>query len=399
MTQRGGALLLAALLCGSAACDNEDDDGGTPDGGSEQTSGGKGGSGKAGAGGSDDNAKGGAGGASGSGKAGAGGKAAGGSGASEFQEEATVAVKKFVGEQLDKLVTATEDLQKAAPEPDDNGWDEKDPQMEKMRSAWKAARSAYEHIEGPIAALFSELDVATDARYDAFIEENGADDNLFDDQNVTGMHAIERILYSNQTPDYVVKFEKAIAGYKAAAFPKTKDEADQFKNKLCKRLVDDIKTMREQYTSLALDVDTAFVGMIASTTEQSEKTTKAATGEDESRYAQNTMADMRANLAGARSVYEAFKPWIESTKGDVAGIEAALNKTDDAYKAVEGDALPKVPDNFNPDEPSEAHLATPYGKLWKLLTDETDPEKEGSLVSLFTDAADKMGIEGVEAEE
>jgi iron uptake system component EfeO len=384
MTQRGGALLLAVTLCGFAACDNADDDGSSADAGSEQASGGKGGS----------SAKGGAGGTGGSsGKGGAGGAVA-----SEFQEQATVAVKKFVGEQLDKLVTASEDLQKAAPEPDDNGWDEADPQLEKMRTAWKAARSAYEHIEGPIAALFMELDVATDARYDAFIEENGADDNLFDDQNVTGMHAIERILYSNQTPDYVVKFEKALTGYKAAAFPKTKEEADQFKNKLCKRLVDDIKTMQEQYSSLALDVDTAFVGMITSTVEQSEKTTKAATGEDESRYAQNTMADMRANLAGARSVYEAFKPWIASTKGEVAGIEAALKKTDDAYKAVDGDALPKVPDNFNPGDPSDAHLDTPYGKLWKLLTDETDPAKEGSLVSLFTDAADKMGIEGVEAE-
>jgi iron uptake system component EfeO len=110
------------------------------------------------------------------------------------------------------------------------------------------------------------------------------------------------------------------------------------------------------------------------------------------------LADMRANLDGATAVYEAFKPWIEDTKGNVDGIEAALKKTGDAYKAVDGDALPKVPDGFNPDEPKDSDLATPYGKLWKLLQDETDPEKAGSLVSYFTEAADKMGIQGVEAE-
>lgn len=348
-TQRSGAMLLAVALCGFAACDNADDEPAE---------------------------------------------------AGDFETQATLSVKAVVDAQLAKLVKASEDLQKAAPEPDDDGWNEKDDAEahKKMVAAWKQARTAYENVEGPIAVLFDGLDVSTDARYDAFIEENGPDENLFDDENVIGMHAIERILWSGSTPNYVVKFEKALDGYKEAAFPKTKEEADDFKNKLCKRLVDDTKMMQENYASIALEVGTAFQGIVGSVQEQSEKTNLAATGEDESRYAQNTMADMRANLNGAREVYKAFKPWIEDTKGDVEGIEAGFKRLEDAYKGVEGDALPKAPDGFNPDEPKDEHVESPYGKLWKLLIDETDLENEESLVKLINDAAIGMGIEGLEEE-
>jgi iron uptake system component EfeO len=342
MTQRSGALLLALALCGFAGCDNDDDKGDS----------------------------------------------------AELEEQATLEVKEFVDSQVTKLVQAAEDIREAAPEPDEDGWNPEDDAdaVAEMRAAWKRARTAYENIEGPIAALFDELDVATDARYDAFIEENGPDQDLFDDENVTGMHAIERILWSDKTPDYVVKFEANLDGYKAAAFPKTEAEAEAFKNKLAKRLVDDTTTMKEEYASVALEVGTAFGGIRDSVAEQSEKTNLAATGEDESRYAQNTLADMRANLSGAREVYKAFKEWIDSTDGDTAGIEAGFKRLEDAYKAVDGDALPKVPEGFDPDEPSTEDLETPYGKLYQLLLDETDLEDENSLVHIITEAGEGIGV-------
>jgi len=341
MTQRSGALLLALALCGFAGCDNEDD-----------------------------------------------------GDAAELEEQATVDVKAFVDAQVTKLVQAAKDIQEAAPEPDEDGWNAEDDAeaVAEMKAAWKRARTAYENIEGPIAALFEGLDVATDARYDAFIEENGPDEDLFDDENVTGMHAIERILWSDSTPDYVVKFESNLDGYKAAAFPKTEAEADAFKNKLAKKLVDDTSTMKDEYASIALEVGTAFGGIRDSVAEQSEKTNLAATGEDESRYAQNTLADMRANLNGAREVYKAFKEWIESTDGDTAGIEAGFKRLEDAYDDVDGDALPKVPEGFDPDEPSEEDLDTPYGKLYQLLLDETDPDDEKSLVHIITEAGEGIGV-------
>ena len=318
----------------------------------------------------------------------------------DFETQATLDVKALVDAQLKTLVQASEEIQAAAPEADEDGWNDQDDAeaYKKMVAAWKKARTAYENVEGPIAVLFEGLDVSTDARYDAFIEENGPDEDLFDDENVTGMHAIERILFSSSTPDYVVKFEKALPGYKAAAFPKTRQEADAFKNKLCKRLVTDTKKMKEDYSDIALQVTTAFQGIVGSVQEQSEKTNLAATGEDESRYAQNTMADMRANLNGAREVYKAFKPWIEDTKGDAAGIEKGFKRLEDAYKGIQGDALPKAPDGFNPDEPSDEHLASPYGKLYTLLSEETDLENKDSLVTIINSAAIGMGIEGLDEE-
>jgi iron uptake system component EfeO len=321
--------------------------------------------------------------------------------ADEYEKEATVEVKALVDVQLKNLVQAAEDLQKAAPEPDANGWNDVDDAAayEDLVVAWKKARAAYENVEGPIAILFEGLDASTDARYDAFLLEDGPDDNLFDGENVTGMHAIERILWSGKTPDYVVKFEKEIEGYKAAAFPKTEQEADDFKNKLAKRLVDDTKEMKAQYATVALEVTTAFQGIVASVQEQSEKTNLAATGEDESRYAQNTLADMRANLNGARKVYEAFKPWIDSADGDTAGIEAGFKRLEAAYDENDGDALPKVPAGFDPDQPSDDDLESAYGKLWKLLSDETDLENKKSLVFIINEAGKDIGVEGLEVEE
>jgi iron uptake system component EfeO len=305
-----------------------------------------------------------------------------------------------VGAELAKLTSAAEAIQKAAPAADDDGWNAKSDAsaVADMRKAWKEARTAYEHIEGSIAVLFNGLDVSTDERYDGFIESE-PDQDLFDDEGVIGVHAIERILWSDSTPERVVKFEKALDGYKEAAFPETKADAEAFKSKLCARLVKDTKKMRDDFADLALDSTSAFRGMIGSVQEQSEKTTKAASGEDESRYAQNTLADMRANLDGARAVFSAFRPWIDEAGNDSASISKEFDAIDAAYKAVKGDALPEVPEHFNPDEPSADHLSSPYGKLWKLLGEKTDDTDPGSLVSIMGKAADKMGIPGLTDEE
>jgi iron uptake system component EfeO len=203
-------------------------------------------------------------------------------------------------------------------------------------------------------------------------------------------------LYSDVIPEKVVKFESALDGYVAAAFPSNKDEADEFKNELCQRLVDDVTMMRDSFADAtsqkALGNDTAFRGMIGSMKEQSEKTELAASGEDESRYAQRTLDDMRANLDGAKAVFEAFKPWIEASTEKSKEIQDGFSEISDAYAAVKGPSLPNVPDDFNPSKPSDADLATPYGKLWKLLADETNLDDDSSLVSTMNAAADEMKI-------
>ena len=315
------------------------------------------------------------------------------------QDEAVHETKRYVAAELEKLVSASEAMQAATPTPDDDGWNYADDKaaVEKLRAAWGDARDAYEHIEGSIAVLFAGLDISTDERYDGFIEGE-ADDDLFDDEGVTGMHGIERILWAGEHPKGVVEFEKALPGYKEAAFPETKAEASAFKTKLVKRLVDDVKDMRDQFKPLGLEPPTAFRGMIGSMNEQLEKVAAAASAEDESRYAQRTLDDMRANLEGAEAVYEAFRPWVlEASGADVdEKIEAGFASIRKAYAANKGAAIPAVPSGFDPDEPSADHLATPYGKLYELLTSETDIKEEDSLISLMSSAADDMGINEIE---
>jgi len=59
-----------------------------------------------------------------------------------------------------------------------------------------------------------------DFRYDDFLLDlqPDGDANLFDDQGVTGMHAIERILYASEIRQAVLIHEQPLDGYQAAAF-------------------------------------------------------------------------------------------------------------------------------------------------------------------------------------
>lgn len=310
------------------------------------------------------------------------------------EEKATVAVKANIATELEKLLAGAKAMQAAAPAPDANGWNRTDDAaaVAALENAWKTTRVSYEKIEGAIAVLFDGLDVSTDQRYDFFVETQ-PDNNLFDDTVVTGMHGIERILWSDRQPPRVVAFEQGLTHFKAAAFPSTQAEADDFKNKLCKKLVDDVQKMKDDFAPLALDASTAFRGVIGSMEEQAEKTHLASTGEEESRYSQHTLADMRANLEGGLVSYGAFASWLKQEKGGTdldAKIRAAFAKVKAKYDSISGDAIPEVPEDFDPQ--NETSLATPYGQLYTLVEDEANPERNGSLVNLMTQAADLLKI-------
>jgi hypothetical protein len=194
------------------------------------------------------------------------------------EAQAVLAVKSFIQLSLDDFAGAAAALQDAAPAPDADGWSataDADAVFA-MKTEWKRARQAYERVEGAIAVVFPDLDVATDARYDAFIEA-APDDDLFDDEGVTGVHAIERILWSDSIPPEVIAFESALPNYTPPAFPSTQAEADAFKNDLCARLAADTRSMQEQFRGLALDAPSAYRGVIGSMREQVEKLAKAAT--------------------------------------------------------------------------------------------------------------------------
>lgn len=311
------------------------------------------------------------------------------------EEEATLAVKAIVTDELGNLHAAAVALRDAAPAADDDGWSvtaDADA-VDRMRTHWGEARVSYERIEGAIAVLFPDLDAATDERYDGFLEE-APDDDLFDGEGVTGVHAIERILWADAHPPETVAFEMALSGYQPAAYPTDAAQAAAFKDELAQRLVDDVATMQEAFEPLALDPAAAYAGVVSSMAEQLEKVDLAATGEDESRYADHTLADMRANLDGGRELYDAFVPWLTGEPGGEAlhdAILAGFERVAASYADHPGNGVPTVPEGWSA-EPTDELRATPYGQLFGVLEHEADPDADDSLVRAMIDAADLMEI-------
>jgi iron uptake system component EfeO len=349
-------------------------------------------------------------GASGGGGAGGSSSSAGGSTSTgtmtdaQYQEAAVTGMHTALLQDIDAMLKGAEDLQAAAPT---HAWDaQADAKaISDMKDAWVAARSAYEHIEGALAPLFPSIDNSIDARYDDFLtqlEGQGGDADLFDGTGVTGMHAIERILYSNTTPARVVSFEASLPGYVAASFPTTAAEAKAFKTELCQKFIDDAKSLKNQWTPANIDVAIAFQGLISLMNEQREKVEKASSDEEESRYSQRTMVDLRDNLAGTRDVYALFQPWIRSkTDGSDPGkdgptidknILAGLDSLGAAYGMVSGAEIPQPPATWSAEHPSKQDLMTPFGELYTEVLDAVDPASKASVVSQMNDAAAALGF-------
>src|SRR5262249_20950569 len=190
------------------------------------------------------------------------------------------------------------------------------------------------------------------------------DTDLFDGEGVTGMHAVERILYSDGIPSTVVTFESMLPGYRAAAFPATADEAADMKTGLLQRLIDDVTELQAQWPPANVDITAAYQGLIDLMDEQREKVTKAATGEEESRYAQMTLFDLRNNLDGTKTISLLFKPWLRAQSGGDAvdtSIEQGMADLATVYAGFSGDEIPQPPDGWSSDHPTEEQLATPFG--------------------------------------
>jgi iron uptake system component EfeO len=310
---------------------------------------------------------------------------------------------------LAALASAAKDLQNAAPLKSGQGWDGTADvaSLSAMKDAWSSARSAYERVEGAIAPLFPDVDSAIDARYDDFLVTLGpsGDTDLFDDVGVTGMHGVERILYSTLTPARVIDFEATLPGYVAAAFPATEAQSSEFKNKLCQKLASDTQGLHDAWQAANnFDLGAAFGGLISLMNEQREKVDKASTNEEESRYAQHTMQDIRDNLAGTRAIYALFQPWLRSKSrssfpdaGDNGisvdtSIVAGFDSLDRLYSSVLGDAVPETPADFSSENPTPANLATPFGQLYVGVRDAVDANRPSSVVFEMNAAAVILGF-------
>lgn len=314
-------------------------------------------------------------------------------------ERVTLDVKAYLAGEMAALERAARDLRAAAPAPDADGWNARADAdaVGRMRAALGRMRDAYEHIEAGVVVLFPETDVSIDARYEGFAE-GGADRDPFDGEGVTGMHAVERILWADAVAPEVIAFERSLregAVFVAPSYPANEREAAGFRDGLVRRVVDDVAAMRRAFGPMALDPAAAYRGVVSSMREQHEKVDLAATAEEESRYARRTLADMRANLAGGRALFARFRPWLVSAgrEADAAAIDARLAAIQARYDALPGDALPPVPPGWNPDSPTAEHRATAYGELHGFLGAESDPDREGSLAWRMERAGQALGVQ------
>jgi iron uptake system component EfeO len=318
----------------------------------------------------------------------------------EFKTEVVAAMHDSIGADLADLVVAARDLQTAAPT---HAWSATADAaaITAMKDAWKRTRVAYEHVEGATAPIFGDLDLTMDARYDDYLFKFGGDDNLFDDKGVTGMHGIERILFAPETRPEVITFERMLTGYVEASYPTTNEEAVAFKTVLVQKLIDDAGSLHDQWQPAAIDIGAAYQGLVGLMNEQKEKVNLAATGEEESRYANITLFDLRNNLDGTKQVYELFRAWIQSKPEGAdsdAMIEAKFTTLSSLYGTTP-DSLPPVPDDWSADSPTPANLATGFGMLWQTVHESVDPAGDGSVVFEMNRIATLLGFkEFVEGE-
>ncbi|MEO8701956.1 MAG: imelysin family protein [Kofleriaceae bacterium] len=312
----------------------------------------------------------------------------------EFKADVVAAMHTSIETDLANLNAAAIELQAAAPE---HAWTTADAAaITAMKTAWRKTRIAYEHVEGATAPIFPDFDFSTDARYDDYLAELGAtgDATPFDGEGATGMHSIERILFSDEIRPEVVAFEETLPGYRPAAFPTTDPDALAFKNGMLQRLIDDTAELHAQWQPAAIDIGAAYQGLVGLMNEQKEKVNLAATGEEESRYANVTLFDLRNNLEGTRKVYDLFGAWIHSKDGGANAdgmIQAKLDALDALYAGTD-DALPPVPVTWSSDSPTPADLATPFGVIWAQVQVEVDPNTDGSIVFEMNEIAILLGF-------
>jgi iron uptake system component EfeO len=263
-----------------------------------------------------------------------------------------------------------------------------------MKAAWKDARRAYQGLEGAADGLFPDLDAAIDTRYDDELAL-GPDPDLFDGRGFVGLHAIERILWSDAIPKGVTDFESLLPGYQRAAFPATDAEAAEFRSGLCAQLVADTSALASKVSGLAIDSPTSYQGAVNLVAMQIVKLQEAGAGKDESRYANATLADMRADVAAAASTHAAFRNWLATKTGGAAADAAAaagFERVQQAYASVSGDGLPAAPVDWSSIAPTSAMQTTPFGGLFESIGVECDATRDGSLAHALGNVVTLLGL-------
>ena len=319
----------------------------------------------------------------------------------QLQADVVASLDKLMAGKIKALNQAARNLQSAAPQPTGRGWDAVADQqaIADMKAEWAKMRDAWESAEGVISPLFPSLDQALDSRYEELLSGlPQGDADLFDGQGVTGMHAMERILYAPDISPDVLAQEMLLSGYVAPAWPATPEQAAELRNGLAAELVNDTQQLVTKWTANALSPAVAFKGVTGLMDEQQEKVELAANHDDESRYSMRTLADLEQNLSGTSAIYDLFSPWVDSKPaGSVADDQALLaldrlRGTYATYQASYGDALPPAPPTWDLAMLSDADMQSPFGVLYLSVVAEVDPNRPGSIVDGLNRIAQILGL-------
>lgn len=298
------------------------------------------------------------------------------------------------------LNQAALDLQAAAPSPPDRGWGDPTNASDQaaiapMKDAWDRARYYWERAESTLGEAFPSLDDSIDSRYEDLLMANaGQDADLFDGAGVTGMHAIERILYA-PGPPAVAAYEGSLAGYQPAAWPADARQAAELKAGLCQKLVDDSKSLLDEWGKRSTDLPSVLSGLTGLMSAQAEKVGLAVSHQEESRYSQKTMSDLRFNLAGTKDIYALFGSWLATMPSGATlnmAVLTSLNGLDLTYSSVGGDSIPPPPLTWSSLNPTPDDQQSPFGKLFVAVVQDVDPSRSGSAVDAMNHVAQALGL-------
>lgn len=294
------------------------------------------------------------------------------------------------------LRAAAKALCAAAPPPHAGGWKLADDaaSIAATKIAWKDAQRAHQSIEAAVELFFPDLGVALGGSYEDALAV-GPDPDLFDADGFVGLHALERVLWANQIPPSVVAVESALDGHAPAAFPADEAAAARFRDGLCARLVDDAAALEARLDGLALDSGGAYAAATGLLSRQVEKMIAAGEGRAESRYAGHTLADMGANLAGAKALHAVFGPWLATKPGGAqVDDECALGfaRIEKEYAAFGSDALPYVPEDWDAENLTQSALASPFGHLYAVVANEANVSLDGSLGHAMGEVVTLLGV-------
>lgn len=285
--------------------------------------------------------------------------------------QAQAALKAQVATQLVVLHQQAVALYAAAPTPGPNGWNATtaSSQLQSMKDIWRQARDAYERNENTLEDIFPDIDHDINGRYEDAIAQSGVVTDLFSGDQFSGMHAIERILWSNSVSTEALQFESTLPGYQPPSFPSNQQESSEFVTGLLARFESDTQNQIERWAAGSESTGVALDRLTDSAGVPSVFLYLDATQQQEDRYSQETLADMRANIIGAQACFDTFSIWLNA-KGwpDLqASVDADYQTELTVADKFPGMQVPPAPEGWNGADPTPLDLRTPYGQLYTAM--------------------------------